>query len=101
MLAALGNAYAASGKMSEARAALEQLKTRAKTENVPPFEIALVLIGLGENKEALDWLEKSSAARDYLSVYLKVDPNLDPLRSDKRFTALLQRMGFSQSAVRL
>ena len=95
MLAALGNTYAASGKTSEAVATLEELKAKTKTENVPPFEIALVLVGLGENEQALDWLEKSIDANDYLVVYLKVDPNLDPLRSDKRFTVLMQRMGLS------
>jgi hypothetical protein len=42
---------------------------------------------------ALRWLEKAFYERANWTFYLKVEPTLDPLRSDPRFGALLHRMG--------
>ncbi|MDQ5837736.1 MAG: hypothetical protein M3379_13245, partial [Acidobacteriota bacterium] len=41
---------------------------------------------------ALEWLERAYAERDVWLVWLKVDPRLDPLRSDARFRNLLWRV---------
>ena len=46
---------------------------------------------LGEPDKALDLLERAYEKRDYSIMYLKVHPNLDPLRSDPRFKDLLRR----------
>jgi hypothetical protein len=53
----------------------------------------LVYAGLGEKDDAFAWLEKSFAARDKGLTYLKIDPCLDPLRSDSRFHDLVSRVG--------
>jgi len=55
------------------------------------YEIALVYAGLGEKNEAFAWLEKAFSARDKGLTYLKIDPCLNPLRSDPRFRDLLER----------
>jgi len=39
------------------------------------------------------WLEKSFDAHDKGLTYLKVDPCVDPLRSDPRFDPLVHRVG--------
>jgi hypothetical protein len=57
------------------------------------YEIALVYAGTGEKGEAFAWLEKSFVARDKGLTYLKIDPCLDPLRSDARFQDLVRRVG--------
>ncbi|MEQ1764490.1 MAG: hypothetical protein ABL984_15275 [Pyrinomonadaceae bacterium] len=50
---------------------------------------------LGDKDNAFGWLERSAADRTYNMIYLKVAPNLDPLRSDPRFPELLGRIGLS------
>jgi hypothetical protein len=39
------------------------------------------------------WLEKAYAERSNYVAFLKVFPLLDPLRSDRRFNDLIQRIG--------
>ena len=44
----------------------------------------------------MTWLERAFEARDPLLVIAKVDPRMDPLRSDPRFQDLLRRIGFPE-----
>jgi hypothetical protein len=50
--------------------------------------------GLGKNDLATTWLEKVFADRSNGLVFAKVEPELDPLRSDPRFIALEQNLNF-------
>jgi TolB-like protein/Tfp pilus assembly protein PilF len=93
----LGNAYARRGLKSEARAVVPKLKEHVDKTGVGRYEIALVYAGLQENDKAFEWLESAFQVRDKGLTYLKVDPCLDSLRSDERFTALLQRVGIPTS----
>ena len=45
------------------------------------------------HQEAMHWLEKGFQERFGWMLHLKVDPRLDPLRSDPRFQDLLRRVG--------
>ncbi len=49
---------------------------------------------LGEKDKAFAGLNKAYENRESFLVRLKVDPRLDPLRSDPRFQDLLRRVGF-------
>jgi hypothetical protein len=40
----------------------------------------------------MEWLEKAFADRSNGLVFMKVEPELDSLRSDPRFVALQQRL---------
>ena len=55
------------------------------------FDAAQAWSQLGESDKALESLEKVYANRDYHVLYLKVHPNLDPLRPEPRFQSLLRR----------
>jgi DNA-binding winged helix-turn-helix (wHTH) protein/tetratricopeptide (TPR) repeat protein len=89
----LGYAEAMSGNLGRAQVTLEDLKQRSPLTYVPAFSAALVYIGLGEYDSAFEWLERAYQDRSTYLVYAKTDPLLDPVRSDPRFFALLQRMG--------
>jgi len=65
---------------------------QSKRQYVSPFYVAIVYAGLGENEPALDWLEKASADHLNAIVFLKVDPQLDTLRSNPRFHELQRRL---------
>jgi hypothetical protein len=64
-----------------------------KKSGVGRYEMALIYAGLGDKDQAFTWLEKSFDAHDKGLTYLKVDPCVDPLRSDPRFDALVHRVG--------
>ena len=51
-------------------------------------------VGLGDKEQALAWLEKAYAEHSGFQVMsLKVEPILDSLRLDPRFSDLLRRLG--------
>jgi serine/threonine-protein kinase len=93
---ALGHAFAASDRKREAHLVLNQLKSLSTQTYVSPYAIALIYVGLGEEEQALEWLEKAYEDRSFLMIYLKVDPKLDPLRGAPRFQDLLRRMNFPE-----
>jgi TolB-like protein/DNA-binding winged helix-turn-helix (wHTH) protein/Tfp pilus assembly protein PilF len=93
-VAALARAYAVSGRTTEARKLLDQLMEQSKKRYVSPFYVAIVYAGLGENDQALDWIEKAYQDRSNAIVFAKVDPQLDTLRSTPRFQSLLHRLAF-------
>jgi tetratricopeptide (TPR) repeat protein len=92
----LGNAYARAGQTGAARKSISQLEAQVRKDGVGRYEIALIYAGLGDKKEAFKWLEDSYDAHDVGLVYLKVDPCLEPLRSDPRFDDLMRRVGFTK-----
>jgi TolB-like protein/Tfp pilus assembly protein PilF len=92
-LSMLGHGYAISGRRAEALAVLAELQETGKRKYVAPFFMALIYAGLGESERAFEWLEKAYECRSWGLLWLKVDPRLDSLRSDERFTSLLRRIG--------
>jgi TolB-like protein/Tfp pilus assembly protein PilF len=90
------HALAVSKRTGEAEAALRNLLSLSPARYVNPVEVALIHIGLGQNDEAFRWLDRAYAERSDLLVYLGVDPRLDPIRSDPRFSALVRRVGLPQ-----
>jgi TolB-like protein/DNA-binding winged helix-turn-helix (wHTH) protein/Tfp pilus assembly protein PilF len=94
MVSALAHAYALSGNSVEAQRLVAQLLVQAKNQYVSPYYIAIVYVALGKNELAMDWLEKALADRSNGLVFLKVEPELDPLRSNPRFIALQRHLNF-------
>jgi TolB-like protein/Flp pilus assembly protein TadD len=96
LLALLGHLYAVSGQQAAARNIISQLQQMSKSRYVPSLYIAMVYTGLGDKDEAFAWLDKAYAERCEYLVYLPTEPMADPLRSDPRFPALLQRLGLKK-----
>ena len=84
-------------RLLSATAIVPKLKEHVDKTGVGRYEIALVYAGLREKDKAFEWLENAYQSRDKGLTYLKIDPCLDPLRSDARFDALIQRVGIPAS----
>jgi DNA-binding winged helix-turn-helix (wHTH) protein/TolB-like protein/lipoprotein NlpI len=91
----MAHALAVSGQKSKARAARAELEKRAAEQYIPPYDLALIFIGLGEREQAFAWLERAYADRSSEMIYFKVEPMLAPLRSDPRYQDILRRMGLA------
>jgi hypothetical protein len=57
------------------------------------YAVALIYAGLGKVDNAFMWLERAYENRSGAMGTMRVDPKLDRLRSDARFTAILKKMG--------
>jgi tetratricopeptide (TPR) repeat protein len=88
----LGYAYARAGRRDEATKIIDELRQRSKSEYISPYDVAIIYVGLGDTENAIEQLEKAYDDRAGWMIYLNVEPMLDPIRSDPRFTALLHRM---------
>jgi TolB-like protein/DNA-binding winged helix-turn-helix (wHTH) protein/Tfp pilus assembly protein PilF len=91
-------AYASgrSGDQATAKLAVERLLRLEGHLAADSLSYAVAYIGIGDNDEALDWLEKAYVEHSSGLSALKVDPTYDPLRSDPRFQRLLHRIGLAQ-----
>src|SRR5262249_48013665 len=91
--ALLGYAYAVTGKVEQAQVQLHELKALARKRYVSPYVEAILYAGLGDKEKALSQLERAYREKACWMVFLNVDPFLDSLRSEPRFTTLIRRMG--------
>jgi serine/threonine protein kinase/Tfp pilus assembly protein PilF len=99
-LASLGHTYALSGKTGAALEVLAQLGHLSKNTYVSPYDIAVIHAGLGDLDEAFRWLDKAYREGVEWMIFTNVDPRLDPLRSDPRYTDLITRLGFAAPSIR-
>ena len=95
-LAALGHVYASSGNTAAAHKILDTLFVVNKQEPVSPFFFALVYAGLNDKEKALEWLEKAYEEKSGSVRYLKMEPRLQNLRNEPRYTALMKKIGLEK-----
>ena len=89
---ALARIEALRGNRASATALLEQLNDR-KFGYAPSYELAKVHLGLGQSDRALDLLERAINERSHSIAFIRVDPQLDPVRMHPRFLRLLEKTG--------
>jgi len=93
ILGLLARSYGLSGNKTEAEKILKQLQEISKQRYVAAYSFALTYLGLGDKEEALRWLEQAYQDRAGNDIgWIRVDPLLDPLRSDPRFEALAEKI---------
>jgi len=88
-----GYACAVAGKKKEAQRVLAELEKLAENSYVSSYYFAVIHIGLGEMDKALERLDRACEERAGFLAFLKVEPVLDPLRSDARFDEIMRRIG--------
>jgi TolB-like protein/tetratricopeptide (TPR) repeat protein len=93
----LTRAYAHAGRRADALRLVGDLKARKQKGYVPAGAFVNAYLGLGDNEEALAWLEKAYAEHSNIVQWMKVHPYMDPLRGDPRFQDLLHRVGLDRT----
>jgi TolB-like protein/Flp pilus assembly protein TadD len=93
MLGGLGWGLAMAGDRQAAHRIARTLHGVAETRHVAAYETALIHAALDEPDLAFDWLDRAYEERSASLTYLRVDPRLDPLRGDPRFSVLATAVG--------
>jgi len=89
----LGYACAASGNREEASGILWELEPKLAAEDRLALLAALLFTALDVKDRAFEQLERAYQLRDPGLLFLKVAPWFDPLRSDPRYGALVEKLG--------
>jgi predicted Zn-dependent protease len=85
-------------RRAEALERLDHLKREAAAGRVPPLNLAIAHLGLGQRDEALTNLERACASRAVPLYQLAVDPIYRPLCDAARFQAILREMKLDHAA---
>jgi tetratricopeptide (TPR) repeat protein len=92
----LARLYYLMGRRDEAHRMLAELLSRASSDSSMAYQMGVLYAAMGDKDQAFAWLTKPVDEREGSEVWLKVDPQLDSLRQDERFTALMRRVGLAQ-----
>jgi tetratricopeptide (TPR) repeat protein len=93
----MGYCYAMSGRREEALREIGILKTRSESSYVSPMSFAAIYSGLGEDDEALRYLDRAVEVRD-TSLHLRLlSTEFDNLHNHPRFQELRQKIGLPQA----
>ena len=87
----LAYVYAVLGRKEEAIKIAKDLEAHHDQNPSAEANIALIYVGLGDQDQAMIWLNKGYEARFNPSILLR--PAFDPLRPDTRFKELMRRFG--------
>jgi TolB-like protein/DNA-binding winged helix-turn-helix (wHTH) protein len=81
------------GRPEDIENAIRKVTEEAKAGARRPYSVAHFALVKGDRALALDWLEKSYQHHDYWMLFINVDPEYDPIRSDPRFQSIIHRLG--------
>lgn len=93
---ALAHIYADGNRRQEALAIVENIDMAQKKGGNDYRGVALVYASLGEIDKAFEWLDKSYQMHEESLCSLKIDPKVDPLRSDAQFNVMLKKIGLEK-----
>lgn len=79
------------GRKPEADSMMPQILGLAAAGKADPYNIAVLYAARGEKKSAFEWLAKALQTGQMIAPLIRYDPQLDALRSDGRFAALLRQ----------
>lgn len=84
--------FARHGRRKEAAAILVDLLQTRKTEYIDAYYMAMLYDGLGDRDQAFQELERAYHEKSASMFAIKVDPRVDNLRGDPRFSAIVDRL---------
>lgn len=77
------------GRHEEARVILQEILARRTQQWVSAYEIAIIYGLIGEPDNAFRWLTQAEREHAVGFTFVRVDPRLEALRSDPRFSELV------------
>lgn len=94
-MAQKGWAYARAGRTAEAMELIRTIERRVRDERVfyPDYDVASIHLAMGDQETALRFLGRAFEAGSEALLWSGVDPRMDALRTDPRFSELLRRAG--------
>jgi TolB-like protein/Tfp pilus assembly protein PilF len=90
----MGLAHALAGQRDEAETLLRILQDISLRKYVSPYSMLVIHLGLGSFDQVFELLEQLYEEDNDWLVWLKVSPELKPIRHDPRYQNLLRRLGF-------
>jgi tetratricopeptide (TPR) repeat protein len=93
VVASIARVQAEAGRPEDARRIFRELVSGRDTAYVQAYALATVQARLGERDRAFELLEESFRDRTEDMCMLRIDPRVDPLRSDPRFASLMRLGG--------
>jgi TolB-like protein/Tfp pilus assembly protein PilF len=93
--ASLSNARALAGDAAGAAELVAGLPRLGATRYLSRYHLALAYVGVGDCDSAFAALEQAVVDSDPALIYLAVEPRFEPIRSDPRYTRLLDLLGLS------
>jgi TolB-like protein/DNA-binding winged helix-turn-helix (wHTH) protein/Tfp pilus assembly protein PilF len=88
-------AYAHGGWRAYWKARIQRMLPRGDNPYAA-YALAVSYARLGDSAGAFHWLRRAADKHCLYVVFMKVDPKLDPIRSDPRFQAQLRRLNLPQ-----
>jgi len=79
---ALAHAYARTGRRAEAEKIALDLEERSRQEYIGPSNEAVIWAGLGNQQKTVEWLKRAVETNDAGTIWVRVDPRWDGIRSD-------------------
>ena len=95
LMASLAHAKAVTGHRAAAGDLLKRLGRLSAVRHVPAYYVALAQVGLANADAAFDALERAAADHDPALAHVAVEPRFEPIRSDARYPALVNRLGLA------
>ncbi len=91
-LSTLGFAQGAAGNKEEVKRIYAELLHDAQVKYVPGYDLAVISLGVGEKKEALQYLEQAYTAHEPWMPFIGFNLLFDSLKSDPQFQELVRKI---------
>lgn len=97
VIASLGCAYAAAGRISDAKAVRDELVSRQTSPDtyVSCHDIGLLSAWIGERSSAQAWLNRALEDRAAWLPFINIDPVWDVIRAESWFQDIVRRVGLT------
>lgn len=94
--ACIGITYARMGNREKAKEVLKDILERSKSAYFSPACLAFLYVALEEYDQAFTSLEKAYEVHDFWLMYSKVNPFMESIRLDPRYSTLLKKIGLEK-----